>query len=134
MKVKISEPVGSPLINYERRIKNRVFNPKELEELVKGIEADLNRICSKLDDRIACFGYELSFRKTNSNEEIDSMAGGFDLSAKGGKEYALPGFIRYYKKMFKGILENPPEDMTDIYISLTGFGDKITHEVEAKEP
>lgn len=134
MKVKIPEPVGVPLINYEKKIKNKRFNSKELTELVRGFEENLNNLSLKLDKRTTILSYNLIFERADNSEIIEHMGGGFDLSVRGGREYAMPDFKRRYKETFKSILEKAKNSdyPLNIEISIIGFGDKITHKIEAK--
>lgn len=136
MKVKFPEPAGSTLVDYEKKIENKKFNFKELEELVKGFKKDLDEICNKLNDKTTILSYSLVFQRVDNSEEIEFMNGGFDLSVKGGREYALPDFKRGYKKAFESVLEKTREASypLNIKISIIGLGDKITHEIEAKDP
>ncbi|MDD5192446.1 MAG: hypothetical protein PHH54_04690 [Candidatus Nanoarchaeia archaeon] len=136
MEVKFPEPVGVELIDYEKKIENKKFNFRELEELVNGFEKDLDNIYEKLDDKITIVDYRLIFQRADSSEIIEFMKGGFDLSVKANREYVLSDFKERYKETFESLLEKTrkPSYPLNIYISVLGFGNKITHEIEAKDP
>ncbi len=134
MKVKFPEPVAQ-LIDYSFKIEDKFFTGSKLEELINGLKKDFGNIVDKLDDTISIVSYELIFQRADNYENLGFMSGGFDLSVKEGREYALPDFKRGYKETFKSILEktkNAPYPL-NIEISITGFGDKVTHEIDVKD-
>ena len=63
------------------------------------------------------------------------MSGGFDLTVREGREFSLLKFKKNYKKFFSSLPEKfNYENKISIYISLTGFRDKITKEIETQDP
>ncbi|MEK6936181.1 MAG: hypothetical protein AABW67_05315 [Nanoarchaeota archaeon] len=134
MKVKIGEPVGVPLINYKKDIERRFFNHQELEKLVKSVEKDLDNIIINIDNRIVILDYEILFERADTQKYLEIIKGGMDLSVEAARKYSLPYFQKRYKTAFNNILNKEINYPLNIYVSILGFGDKITHVVEAKDP
>jgi len=132
MKVKFPEPIGAPIIYYERRL-DKKFNHQELEKLLREFERDLDILYERIDDRVAILSCELSFE--NAIEELGFVSGGMDLSVSEGRKYSLPEFRNQYKRTLKEVLEKAKnlEYPIKISISILGFGDKISHSIEARE-
>lgn len=134
MKVKVPEPV-SPAIFYEKIIKDRRFNFEDLEKLLNEFEKKLDDIYERLNNKIAIFDYRIVLMNENNKKDVEFVTGLIDLSVKEGREYALPDFKKEYKKAFRTFLGKKENFSNPLYIEVAviGFGDKIYHEVEAKD-
>lgn len=129
--VKVSEPVGPPIVYYEKIIENRTFNFEELEKLLTKIEKDLDVLYEEIDDRIVMLSYYGTFRRVDNLEYIGLMSGCIDLR-RGRKAH----FKEKYKKTFREILEKTKniDYSININVVVDGARDAITHIVQAKDP
>jgi hypothetical protein len=133
VKVQLGEPCG-PGINYEKSIKNARLDFNELETILREVETNLDEIYQKLDESYSMLCYNIVLENGNNDEE-KFVSGGIDLSVKEGRKYALPEFKQEYKRAFKAFLQNPEntKNRLSIEVSVTGFRDKITKIVEARD-
>lgn len=129
--VKIGEPVGPPIIYYEKIIENRKFSVKELKSLLNRIEKDLDALYEKIDDKVAMLFYYGTFQRADNSEYIGFMSRCIDLRY-GRKAH----FKEKYKETFKEVLEKTKNINCPLNIDIVidGAGDSITNIVQAKDP
>jgi len=136
VEVKVPEPIGEPLVSYHKDIENKRFDYEELKNFLEKVEKDLGGLVKKLDDKIMIFDYRLSIERAEDKEELGFMGGGMDLGVREAREYCLHDFKREYKRTLTNVLKKvgKQDSYLNIKIEMFGFGDKITHIVEAKDP
>lgn len=144
MKVDIPLPAGPEVELYKLRIKNKAFAYKNLEALLKKVEADLDKVCDVLrkSEEISLVFYKVLGHTTDKYESLAIMDGGFNLSVEEAKKFSIPHFQERYKSEMARILEKfrkfrNDDDYrrpVDLRVLMTGFRDSITVGVEAMDP
>jgi len=137
MKVNVPEPVDP--VSLYRFVQERDCAKGDLETMLRMVRLELDKICASTlqGKNYTIIEYEMTIERRDLEERLCfPVAGGFDLTVPNGRKYALPRFQNRYREAFQDATTNIGMEKTPIRvrIEVTGFRDKITRQVEARDP